>query len=312
MAFFNAPAIKKVNLQKLQSYIPTAQHGVFDSPDGYQCEIIFNQSLKMILMIGTHADGHIMIRSEFRPLELSILLKNAPHEMLQTIKDALKNNLPDYSPLSEAWMTSNDDGEAFPISKDILAHVPFLKTPQRGEFSKETAFNILQAEYGITKHDADRPILASTGAGPCVILSLYNEQEKLGFLSHIDDATDLNEISSCIFEMRTNTDQPLTAHMIGGWSDTYNMVANIALRLEEQPNINLAGWEDAGNITSNFALDTRNGHVYSAFNVESLDSGPMLKERNNRILGSFNGGFRPPLLSYHHLQGRNTAESYAR
>lgn len=313
MAFFNSPKIKELNLQAMKPYIVDAEYGTFNSPDGYDCQVLADEKYRMILMVGIHADGHMMIRSELRPLELSIALKRVPPEVRQLINSALKNHLPDITHLSDVWFKSSNEEEVFQAALPIINAIPRKIVSQSASFSTSDAFNIMQAEYGITKYDSDCPILASVGAGPCVILSVYNEQARKGFLSHIDDAIDLNEISACIFQMRDDANQPLVAHMVGGWSDTYHMVADIALRLEEQPNIKLIGWNEPDNVTLNLALDSRNGNLYKAFSADQVDSGPMIKERDNRIVSSFfNGGVRPPLCSYHYISGRNTTKDYTR
>ncbi len=312
MAFFNAPEIKSLDVTSIQDYVSGSEYGTFNSPDGYNCQVLIDQDYLMILMRGVHSDGHVMIRSEFRPLELSIILKNVPDELRELINKALQGHLPNYSSLAEDWFASINDSELFEKSIKVIKMLPHLETSQSASFSAKDAFNVLQAEYGITKYDADRPVLASKGAGPCVILSVYNEQERKGFLSHIDDATDLDEVSASIFKIRSNFRQALTAHMNGGWGTTSTMIADIALRVEEHPNSKLLGWKKAEFMLSDLALDTRNGNVYETFNSDQVDKGPLLKERDHRIMSSFNGGLRPPLPVYHYTTGRDTVLKYTR
>ncbi|MEZ5813181.1 MAG: hypothetical protein R3E13_00400 [Alphaproteobacteria bacterium] len=312
MGFFNAPEIERLDMQQIQSCVPGSQCDRFNDSNSYRGEVLVHPNSRIILMTCVHADGHTLIHSEFRPLELSLLLKNAPQEMRKTINGALKGHLPDLSPLSEAWLLSNNEAETFQASMRIIETLSTLQASETADFTAQEAFDIMQAEYGITRHDADRPVLASRYAGPCVILSLYNEKARQGFLSHIDDGMDLNQISSCIFKMRKNASERLIANMAGGWSDTYHMVANITLRLEEQPNIIIAGWKEPDNIVSNLALDSRDGKLYETFNLEQIDAGPLVEERSLRIMKSFKGQPRPALLSYHYKTGRDTAMAYAR
>jgi hypothetical protein len=56
----------------------------------------------------------------------------------------------------------------------------------------DAAKPVLQAEYLVQKHDPKNPAnaLKTFGAGPCVIVTIYDSKNKVGMLAHVDAMTD--------------------------------------------------------------------------------------------------------------------------
>ena len=91
-----------------------------------------------------------------------------------------------------------------------------LKNTCEINFKPEQTVFVIQKEYAITNANSDKHILGSAGAGPCIILALYDSKNKIAVLSHIDGST-VDSISLLIKDISI---QHTVAHIAGGDSSS--------------------------------------------------------------------------------------------
>ncbi len=148
-------------------------------------------------------------------------------------------------------------------------------TPLRPEDNTAEA---IQSEVVFSQSDDDKPILATYGAGPCVIVAGYERSQKIGFVAHFSHAGEvevgadlildrlkrmLNEKSGnfSVFLKGGIIDDPVsenTFKAIKKWVSTTNdHASHIALKILSSDPLNSEDEE-----SKSLALDTRSGAIY--------------------------------------------------
>jgi peptide-N-terminal asparagine amidohydrolase len=131
------------------------------------------------------------------------------------------------------------------------------------DFKSNETITILQHEYAITQSTALQPVLGTFGAGPCIILALYDNKNNIAVLAHIDAVTDIQSLSEVLHPLsKDNT----VAHLTGGWWITsQNMYLEI-VKLLNKENIRIINadiFKSPFASASSLAIDSRNGNIYS-------------------------------------------------
>jgi chemotaxis receptor (MCP) glutamine deamidase CheD len=157
-----------------------------------------------------------------------------------------------------------------------FAAVKSLGQPEKeGEFTKEDSRYVYIRGYATSSAEDARPILGTNGAGPCLIVALYNPTEKTAMLAHIDANTDIQSLHK-IIERMGGKDQPLQAHLAGGRPMTETMVGGVLDILKQHGNISIKSADIMNDDDSmkSLAIDSRTGEVYTRFMSMHMDKGP--------------------------------------
>ncbi|MGD9153747.1 MAG: hypothetical protein PVG30_08890 [Gammaproteobacteria bacterium] len=158
-----------------------------------------------------------------------------------------------------------------------------LKNAKYANFSKNLAEGVLQREYAITTANSKKPILGTYGAGPCLIVAIYDSKSKTAFLAHIDSATNLKSLTQIlkIFNPKTSV-----VHLFGGDNSSKNMCMDVVEIFESNhfklhnTDIVRSDWRNAASL----AIDARNGQIYTPVEHYHLST----KNENQRLqLASF-------------------------
>ena len=88
--------------------------------------------------------------------------------------------------------------------------------------------------YGVTTPDSEKNILASYGAGPCVLASFYNKDTKTALLSHISSGTDIASLDKVIAD--NLGDKNIYASLYGGL-DNERLCSELRIRLKNNKSI---------------------------------------------------------------------------
>lgn len=115
------------------------------------------------------------------------------------------------------------------------------------------AVTVLQHEYAIITEKSNYYVLNTIGAGPCVIMALYDCKYKIALLAHIDIQTDIDSLAEIISPLSKNH---TIAYLAGGDFDSarFNIMRIIYFLLEE--NIPIVKM-DIGK--SSLSIDVRTG-----------------------------------------------------
>lgn len=150
-------------------------------------------------------------------------------------------------------------------------------TPREGDFSNNEGRSIYIRGYGKTSASDSRPVLGTSGMGPCLGVAIYNPEQKTGAIAHFDTRTDLSSLDKLIEDMGIKNHK-LEVHLAGGdetSEHSRNMVGQIIKKLNSYENVQIKSADimgPSGNLRS-LALDTRSGQVYSRFMGSQLDKG---------------------------------------
>lgn len=128
------------------------------------------------------------------------------------------------------------------------------------DFARNEAVMVLQHEYAVTQADYEQPILGTFGAASCLILALYDDENKTAILGHIDTLVALDSLQNLFSSM---TKENTVAHLFGGNSLSQDMCLD-TVNLLEKNNIKIVNSEivrDASSSAS-LAIDARTGQIY--------------------------------------------------
>ncbi|MBV53236.1 MAG: hypothetical protein CL816_04115 [Coxiellaceae bacterium] len=149
---------------------------------------------------------------------------------------------------------------------------PLQNTHKTNDFKKELTRGVLQGEFGVTDGNDAIPILGTFGAGPCLIVAIYESEKKSAFLTHIDASTCLDSFNRELSRLNYN---PRTSqvHLYGGDSSSHDMCMDVYEIMENKGfvivNSDIVREETD---SASFAIDARNGNVYSNVNSNDLDT----------------------------------------
>ena len=145
------------------------------------------------------------------------------------------------------------------------------RPPYGGDYEKMA--EIFQREFGISRRDDSKPVLATYSLGPCVAMVGWSPEHKVGFLTHYDRSTELPSSFEGLLYITSQQLEGVASEfdvrIVGGQTDCVsseriidflkarlNMGKDIRMRLIE---------EETGGYPTNrsIALDTRTGEVFS-------------------------------------------------
>jgi len=139
----------------------------------------------------------------------------------------------------------------------------------------ENVATVNQGEVGISSSESKTPILATSGLGPCISLSGWSPEEKIGFLTHWD--TDYNSMTTfpVLYDKLLNgSNEPIEfeVRIVGGEKGISDSDVEHRKRHMEIINsfVNDKNWnlieEDSGEVLGRFLDPQRNKHLPSLEN----------------------------------------------
>lgn len=138
------------------------------------------------------------------------------------------------------------------------------------KINPENTFSIFQRHVGYTSENSNYPVLATYGAGPCIILALYNKETKKAGLAHIDGLTMADQTVWWMHTKLSNgKNESLEAHISGGDTTSIKMISNIINRLKylkikiKSSNVNTY-------TVDQLAIDSRTGNISNNFHPRNV------------------------------------------
>lgn len=142
-----------------------------------------------------------------------------------------------------------------------------------GDFATSESYAVLQHEVGITNGTSAKPIIGSYGAGPCIIMAIWNSNTKEAALAHIDALTSLSSVRSLFARIANDDNDSLEVHLHGGDSSSKKQAMEIVELVKSQNNAEII----SANLCSLFggskslALDSRTGKTFTIFSAKRLE-----------------------------------------
>jgi hypothetical protein len=135
------------------------------------------------------------------------------------------------------------------------------------DFHPEETCAVYQHEYAITTSNSIKPVLASLGAGPCLIVAIYDEESKKAVLTHIDSKTKLDSLNRLLKMMSPSSS---SVHLCGGDMSSKEMCMDI-VDLIESNGFRISSADIVRSDVSSLAIDSRTGSIYSPISSEDLE-----------------------------------------
>ncbi len=135
----------------------------------------------------------------------------------------------------------------------------------------EEVIEILQREFGVTRGDDSKPVLATYGLGLCVALVGWSPTYKIGFLAHYDANTDLStsfgHLLYVISKQLEGKESEFYVRIFGGKEHASEQIIDfLKARLNIRKDILMKLIEeetDSYRNNTSIALDTRTGKLFS-------------------------------------------------
>ncbi len=146
---------------------------------------------------------------------------------------------------------------------------------------------VLMTEGVITESSSERPVLATYGAGPCVIVGGYNKKNSRAFLTHFTANNSIDSLNSIVYQMKQWGDD-LEIVVVGGSQDIKKKI-EILKKLKQIEDLN----NKSGKIdiklaeSTSLAVDSRTGK-FTSYN-------PNLNPESKKIIESM--AMMPGLLN---------------
>ena len=154
-----------------------------------------------------------------------------------------------------------------------------------GFFDAREAQGVLQHEVAVTDSSNAFPILGSIGAGPCIIMALYNPQNKQAALCHIDSLTTLGSLDKWISRIK-DRQNIIEVHLAGGSRSSQMLVYELLIKIASDPNlvVKTSDLIDRSEWGKSLAIDTRTGEVFTNFAFAQLSWGENAGARIFRLV----------------------------
>lgn len=147
---------------------------------------------------------------------------------------------------------------------------------QEIDFKPENTVCVVQHEYAVTQKGSAKPILGTFGASPCVILAIYDEQNKIALLAHIDAGTNLDSLQKTLAKMSI---QHSVAYIYGGnKEDPLEFDEVIAFVKKNQIEIKSQALTSTSEPAS-FAINADTGKIYLPVEAHHLDVNATVKKK---------------------------------
>jgi hypothetical protein len=198
-------------------------------------------------------------------------------------------------------LLNNGYDNFFPSYMDQQLLINYVKTKlvnnSEANFVPKEVKAVCPHEVALTNTHSDKPILASFGAGSCIIAAGYNSASGKAVLAHIDSLTDLKSLKYQ-FDKLSDGKIALQIHLTGGYSLYKKLAIDIINTLKDYKGAEITSSElcssDYG--SKKLAIDARTGEIFTNFDLECLgDKGELTKNLDSfaSLILSGNGGSTP-------------------
>ncbi len=244
--------------------------------------------------------GYTTIASGVPAKELSQILSKIPKDQLELIKSALIGTDLELPVLDQYDIEALQRKDARRIEDNTM----FENVRKIGQdsnlasFTSADAQGVLQREVAFTNADSAKPILGTTGAGPCVAIAIYNPETKTASLAHVDADTDLSSLGGMFHQLSKESDATLEVHLAGGLMESRNNVIELIRQIQYQKNIEIKSADiipESTTTTKSLAIDSRTGEIFTQVNLNQLDPGDDADMRKRILDMKLSMGMKTPL-----------------
>lgn len=174
----------------------------------------------------------------------------------------------------ELTFSSFDSKGAHPKSKHVI--------------SPSSTRAVSQGEAGITQHNSAQPLVGSFGAGPCVIVSVYNTKTRVAGLSHVDAvANPWQALALLSYQATKDGEGILEVDLATSQPDDNETLEKLKTKVLESDGMKLRKIHTSRSLV----IDSRTSRTYSGIDPKQMDLGKdinrRMESRGNEAMFSF-------------------------
>lgn len=250
-------------------------HGKF-LRDASGNEYILDENGRTIILckVGEANKGFSSLYSPLTPKELRRALLALPEDQQDKLATLLRLPEPGQEDIQEFERTKKERERKQKLVKEAL-ELPsaFRDSEELVEVDQGYVRGIIQKEYAITDSGSEKPIIGTSGLGPCIALTIYDRTNQVAGIAHIDGSTSIDSLDRMFYEFHQEDDSvsPLELRLIGGDGSSRETAINILEYLKNK-GYKLASTDILGKKhPSAFVIDARSGAIIP--NITPIDNG---------------------------------------
>jgi hypothetical protein len=126
-------------------------------------------------------------------------------------------------------------------------------------------------EIGVTSLNHEKTILGTFGAGPCIILAIFNPNDHTALLSHLSSGVSSKHFFPYLNQFSKDQGKKFQAYIAGSDHSTRNQMSTLIDDLQKRDDLEIVGVSlgDGFNDKS-LAIDALTGEVFTDFNPDQL------------------------------------------
>jgi len=147
------------------------------------------------------------------------------------------------------------------------------------DFQPSEAVEIFQGDYAVTASTADKFVLATFYASPCLIVALYDSSNQIAVLAHVDAATKINSLDSLLSPISKKDSK---AYIYSSQNELATMCLEIINFFKKNDvQIAIVDTAEKNKESVSLAINAKTGHLYldvTPLNATRLSERPSLTE----------------------------------
>lgn len=251
-------------------------HGKF-LRDAHGNEYILDENGRTIILAkrDESGKGFSSFYSPLTPKELRRELLALPENQQNIMASVLELAKPDQDDIQEFEIIRREREKKQQLLNEALK-LPsaFRGSEESNEVDQGHVRGIIQKEYAITDSKSEKPIIGTYGLGSCIALTIYDRENRVAAIAHIDGTTRIESLGRVFdeFDKKDDSVSPLEIRLIGGNESSRKMAIEILEYLKNRRDCKLVSTDILGKEhPSAFVINAENGAIIP--NITPIDNG---------------------------------------
>ena len=145
-------------------------------------------------------------------------------------------------------------------NKLLINEIPNINYNNYNNISNDKIINVRQKEFALTCSNDKRYILQTYGLGPCVAICGYNNSRKIGFLTHVDATTNLDNLFDILLQKVQELNANFDIYLIDGNTNKV-FIINLIKYLQKIKYFNIKSKDILKKKSQSISINTKNGNI---------------------------------------------------
>lgn len=239
-------------------------------------EELDNMFIKMTIFSfrGRTAAGFTEIYSDYDVIDLRELLEGLPQDLLDKLGNAFTEAGLDLFP--ELTSEEKAEQEQDKAKREVFAALYNL--PQNdvvATFLPSEVKYVYQREISLTDSKNQFPVLVSSGATSCLILSAFNITTHMAALTHIDAYITADSVIENLKKLQVQDSEEIVLDIVGGNKNSQQFICPLLIKLRECTWIKIRSADldvhsDRSQTPKALSIDSRTGEIANQFTEAQL------------------------------------------